>query len=74
MLGGNSEYLAKQEMKKHGFTDELIEEATAHNETNDEEILNARKTFKEYNNRFEQEIKEEKEKVISSRWIKNNWY
>jgi preprotein translocase subunit SecA len=61
-------------MKKHGFSDELIEESTAHNETDSEEILNARKVFKEYEDRFSNEIKEEKEKVISSRWLKNNWY
>ena len=35
-------------MKKHGYSDELVEEATAHNETNDEQILNARKIFAEY--------------------------
>lgn len=70
MLGGNSEFLAKQEMKKHGFSDELIEEATAHNETNDEQILNARKTFSEYEEKFDKEIKEEKEKVIASGGLK----
>jgi len=70
MLGGNTEFLAKQEMKKHGFSDELIEEATAHNETDDEQILNARKTFAEYEERFSKEIKEEKEKVIAAGGLK----
>ena len=70
MLGGNSEFLAKQEMKKHGFNDELIEEATAHNETDDEQVLNARKTFAEYEERFDKEIKEEKEKVIEAGGLK----
>ena len=65
MLGGNSEFLAKQEMKKQGFSEDLIEEATAHNETDNEEVLNARKTFAEYEEKFEKEIKEEKEKVIA---------
>ena len=46
MLGGNSEYLAKQAMRKEKFSDELIEQADAFNETDDEEILNARKRFK----------------------------
>ena len=45
MLGGNSEFLAKQEMRKQGYSDELIEQANAHNETNDEEILEARKNI-----------------------------
>ena len=39
MLGGNSEYLAKQEMKKQKYSEELIEQATAYNETDDQEIL-----------------------------------
>ena len=53
-------------MKKNGFTDELIEEATAHNETDNEEILNARKTFTELEAKFNKEIKIEKEKVINA--------
>ena len=70
MLGGNSEYLAKQEMKKLGYTDELIEQATAFNETTDEEILSARAKYKELEKRFENEIKEEKEKVIAAGGLK----
>lgn len=61
-------------MKKHGFSDELIEKATTHNETNAEDIINARKTFIKYQETFLKEIKEEKEKVIKSRWFENNWY
>ncbi|MBQ2917592.1 MAG: preprotein translocase subunit SecA [Clostridia bacterium] len=70
MLGGNTEFLAKQEMKKHGFSDELIEEATTHNETDDEQILNARKTFAEYEQKFNKEIQEEKQKVIEAGGLK----
>ena len=70
MLGGNSEYLAKQEMKKQGYTEEMIEQATAFNETTDEEILSARNKFKELENKFDTEIKEEKEKVISAGGLK----
>ena len=70
MLGGNSEFLAKQEMKKHGYSDELVEEATAHNETDDEQILNARKTFAEYEEKFDKEIKNEKQKVIEAGGLK----
>jgi len=70
MLGGNTEFLAKQEMKKYGFSDELIEEATAHNETEDEQILNARKTFVEYEEKFSKEIQEEKQKVIDAGGLK----
>ncbi len=65
MLGGNSEYLAKQEMRKNGYDEEMIEQATAFNETNDEEILSARKVFKELEEKYDKEIKEEKEKVLA---------
>ncbi len=70
MLGGNSEFLAKQEMKKQGYTDELIEQSTTHNDTDDEEVLNARKTFAEYEKKFDNKIKEEKEKVIAAGGLK----
>ena len=66
MLGGNSEYLAKQNMRKEGFTEELIEEATSHNETTDEEILNARSRFSALVKQFDDEIKDEKEKVLAA--------
>ena len=70
MLGGNSEFLAKQEMKKQGFSENLIEEANAHNETTDEEIINARKTFNEYEKSFDEEIKKKKKKVIEAGGLK----
>ena len=70
MLGGNSEFLAKQEMKKRGYSAELIEASTAHNETDDNEILEARKTFRNYEDKFEKEIKDEKEKVIAAGGLK----
>ncbi|MBO4815866.1 MAG: preprotein translocase subunit SecA [Clostridia bacterium] len=70
MLGGNSEFLAKQEMKKRGYSEEVIEEASAHNETDNEEILNARKEFNACEEKFEKEIKVEKEKVINSGGLK----
>ena len=44
MLGGNAEYMAKDQMAKKGYTDELINEATGFAETDDEEIIEARKT------------------------------
>jgi len=47
MLGGNPEYMAKTEMKKSGMTEELIAEATGYAETDNEEIINARKMFAE---------------------------
>ncbi len=70
MLGGNSEFLAKQEMRKQGYNEELIEQANAHNETDDEQILEARKVFNQYQEKFEDDIKEEKEKVIAAGGLK----
>ncbi|MBQ4156270.1 MAG: preprotein translocase subunit SecA [Clostridia bacterium] len=63
MLGGNAEYMAKAEMKKQGFEDEMIAEATGFAETDNEEILNARKTFSELNAKFKEEIQPEAERV-----------
>ena len=63
MLGGNAEFLAKAQMKKMKFTNELIAEATGFGETDDEEILNARKTFVELEAKYKEEIKDEAEKV-----------
>lgn len=63
MLGGNAEYLAKSEMRKMQFSEELIVEATGFAETDNEEILNARKTFQELEAKYKNEIKEEADKV-----------
>ena len=46
MLGGNAEHMAKRDMAKMGYSPELINEATSFAETQDEEILEARATFK----------------------------
>ena len=63
ILGGNAEYLAKASMRKQGIEDDLIAEATGYAETDDKEILEARKIFAELNEGFSKEIKEEAEKV-----------
>ena len=70
MLGGNSEYLAKQAMRKEKYSDELIEQADAFNETDDEEILNARKRFKALREEFEKDIKNEKKNVVAAGGLK----
>ena len=70
MLGGNSEYLAKQEMRKLKYSDEEIEEAAAHNATDNKEILAARKKFTELEEEFDKKIKDEKQKVIEAGGLK----
>ena len=57
ILGGNPEYMAKAEMRKKGYSDELIAEATGYAETSDEEILEARKTFRELENKHKEELR-----------------
>ncbi len=47
MLGGNAEFLAKNDLKKAGFDDEIIAEATGFADTDNEDVLNARKLFAE---------------------------
>ncbi|MCQ2513843.1 MAG: preprotein translocase subunit SecA [Ruminococcus sp.] len=63
ILGGNAEYMAKASMRKQGYSEELIEEATGYAETDNEEIIEARKTFQELNNQYKEEIKDEAEQV-----------
>ena len=70
ILGGNSEFLAKEEMRRKKMPHELIEEANTYYETEDEEILNARKEFKTLVDKYEEQIKEEKEKVIQAGGLK----
>ena len=70
ILGGNSEFLAKEEMRRRKVPHELIEEANTYYETDDEEILNARKEFKTLVDKYEEQIKEEKEKVIQAGGLK----
>ncbi len=70
ILGGNSEFLAKEEMRRKKVPHEFIEEANTYYETDNQDILNARKQFKELTDKFEEEIKEEKEKVIQAGGLK----
>ncbi|MBR4450597.1 MAG: preprotein translocase subunit SecA [Clostridia bacterium] len=62
-LGGNSEYLAKAEMRRMGFTEEMIEEATGFAETDNEEILEARKTYTSLEKKYDDEIEPEADRV-----------
>ena len=70
MLGGNSEFLAKEEMQKQKMSPELIEEANTYYETDDQQILDARKKFQELVKKYDETIKEEKEKVINAGGLK----
>ena len=70
MLGGNSEFLAKQEMKRNKVPENLIEESNTYYETDEQDILRAREEFKKLEKKYDEEIKEEKEKVIAAGGLK----
>ncbi len=65
-LGGNAEFLAKNAMRKQGFTEELIDEATGFADTDNEEIINARETFSSLERKFKEEIKGDAERVLAA--------
>ncbi len=70
MLGGNSEYLAKQQLRMEKYTPEQVEEATTYYETDDEQIKKERAHYKELKDKFEEKIKEEKTKVVEAGGLK----
>ena len=63
ILGGNAEFMAKTEMRKKGYSEEMIENATAYFVTDDEEILAARELFAQLNSKYKAELAPEAEKV-----------
>jgi len=66
MLGGNPEFMAKNEMRKHGRTDEEISLATSYFATDDEETLALRREFNDYETKFKAEIEPEAKKVVEA--------
>ena len=70
MLGGNSEYLAKQQLRMEKYTPEQVEEATTYYETDDEQIKKERAHYKEVRDSYEEKIKSEKEKVVEAGGLK----
>ena len=63
MLGGNAEFLAKNELRKQGVEEDLIAEADSYADTNNEEILSVRQRYAELLARFKAEIADEAQKV-----------
>ena len=63
MLGGNAEHLAKSELRKLGYSDEIISEATGFADTSDPDILKAREEYAKFYNDFKAEIAPEAERV-----------
>jgi len=63
MLGGNAEYMAKAQLRKAGYDDEVISEATGFADTDDEQVNEARRMFRELMDQYRAEISVEAEKV-----------
>ncbi len=63
MLGGNAEFMAKTDLRKAGFDESIIAEATGFAETDNEDIINARKLFAERMAEHKKIIGAEAEKV-----------
>ena len=70
MLGGNSEFLAKEQMREEKVPENLVEEADTYYETDDQDILRAREKFIKLKEKFDEEIKTEKQKVIEAGGLK----
>ena len=65
LLGGNPEFLARRALRQEGMEEWLIEEATGHADTDDEDILSARKRYSELYGDFKQETAKEHEQVVA---------
>ena len=65
ILGGNPEYLARAELKKRGYAEELVAEADGHGETGDEEIQAVRKEFSELVESFKESTEKEHAEVVA---------
>ena len=66
MLGGNPEFLAKRDMKREGYSEELIAEATGTSNTDNEEIIEARRRFSTLTEKHKLALAPEREKVIEA--------
>ena len=66
VLGGNPGYMAKEDLKRQGYEDEVLQQVDSYNETDDQEILEARKKYQELLARYKVETDEEAKKVIEA--------
>lgn len=62
-LGGNSDFMAKAEMRRLGYGDEVLAEADGFSDTDDEKILEAREKYKELKTKYKNELKDDAEEV-----------
>ena len=63
ILGGNPDFMARSEMRRMDYSDELIAEATGFAETDNTDILEARKVYRDLENKYKEQLRDEQEKV-----------
>ncbi len=63
ILGGNPDYMARAEMRRMDYSDELIAEATGFAETDNTDILEARKVYRDLESKYKEQLRDEQEKV-----------
>ena len=63
ILGGNPDYMARSEMRKMDYSDELIAEATGFAETDNTDIIEARKVYRDLENKYKEQLRDEAQKV-----------
>ena len=66
VLGGNPEFISKHKMKSKGFSEELIATADGFNETDDPEVIEARKTYKQLLEESKNDLRDEQQKVLQA--------
>ena len=66
VLGGNPGYMAKEDLKRQGYEDEILQQVDSYNETDDQEILEARKKYQDLLAKYKVETDEEAKKVIEA--------
>ena len=66
VLGGNPEFISKHKMKSKGFSEELIATADGFNETDDSEVIEARKTYKQLLEESKNDLRDEQQKVLQA--------
>ncbi len=63
MLGGNAEYLAMNQLRKLGYTEELLAEANSYAETSNQEVLEVRQRYEDYISQYKPQIAAEAQQV-----------
>jgi len=66
MLGGNPEYLARAELRKSGYSNDVLVEAMGYGETDNKDVIKARAEFEELKKKYEAKVAPEHEEVVKA--------